>query len=114
MSHLQEVKAWAQSFAPKAEVLFEDKKLGKLRQSVDGTFHCPVEEIYSLRQVLPKGKESFGKMLQLQNTLTLAGRGQIVAEKTQLVHVLPGNTGVYQITLKAGYSLDLEDEYGKD
>lgn len=114
MSHLQEVKAWAQAFAPKAEVLFADKKLGKLRQSVDGRFHCQVEEVYLLRQVLPKSRESFEQMLRLQNTLTLAGQGRIAGEKTQLARILPGNAGVYQITLRVGYQMDLEEEYGKD
>ncbi len=114
MSHLQEVKAWAQTFAPQAQVLFADKKLGKFWQSVDGRFHCLVEEIYLVQQVLPRNKESFEKMQALQNALTLAGRGQIAGEKTQLAKVLAGNACVYQITLKAGYQMDLEDEYGKD
>lgn len=114
MSHLECVAAWVQSIEPMAEVLFGEKKLGKIQRTVDGSVRYPVEEIYLLRRVLPKAKESLAKMQELQNRLTLAGRGEIVAEKAQLARVLPGSAGVYQITLKAGYQMDLEDENGED
>ena len=35
-------------------------------------------------------------------------------EKAQLAQVLPGENGLYQVTLRAEYILDLEDEYGED
>ena len=114
MSHLERVKAWVQSIAPEVEVVFFERKLGAVQTCVDGSLHCPVEERYFVRQVLPKGKESFEKMQALQNALTRKGQGKIQGEKTQLAKVLSGNACVYQITLKAGYQMDLEDEYGKD
>ena len=114
MSHLDKVTAWAQGFAPQAQVLFEDKKLGKIWQSVDGHLYGTVEEVYFLRQVLPKSRSSLEEMLRLQNTLTANGQGKILAEKARLAKVLPGNAGIYQITLKAGYEVDLEDENGED
>ncbi len=114
MSHLEQVAQWVHRIAPAAEVIFWEKNLGKIQQSVSGYVRYPVEEIYLLRQVLPKDRESLEKMQKLQNRLTLAGRGEIVAEKAQLARVLPGNAGVYQITLKAGYVMDLEDENGED
>ena len=114
MSHLECVAAWVQSLEPMAEVLFGEQKLGKIRKLVDGSVRCPVEEVFLLRRVLPKSKESFEKMQALQNKLTVAGRGEIVAEKAQLARILPGNAGVYQITLKAEYQMDLEDENGEN
>lgn len=114
MSHLERVAAWVHRVEPAVEVLFGEKKLGKMQQSVSGCVRYPVEETYFLRRVLPKAKESLAKMQELQNTLTLLGQGRITGEKTALARVLPGNAGVYQITLKAGYVMDLEDENGED
>ena len=114
MSHLARVKDWVRTYAPEAEVTLLEKKLGAVQGYVDGSLHCPVEERYLVHQVLPKSKESFETMQALQNTLTRKGQGRILGEKTQLAKVLPGNAGVYQITLKAGYQMDLEDEYGED
>jgi hypothetical protein len=121
VKHYQQVQAWVRELDAGALVVLLERSLGKKVLDVAGNGKCPVTERYAVHKVLPRASQSLAEMQKLQNSLTIGANAPVfgekcsfLAEKTQLAKVLPGNNGVYQISLQATYMKNLEDENGED
>jgi len=121
MKHYQAVQDYVRGLDAGALVMLLEQKLGEIVQDVAGNRKCPVTERYKVHKVLPRGHESLFQMQALQNTLTIGANAPVFGEdccfrgeKTQLAKVLPGNNGVYEISLEVTYMKNLEDENVED
>ena len=116
MTHLQEITRWVAEFDPQVMVVPRDRNILTIRRDVTGRRKCRVEEVFLLHRQRPKHYESLQECIRLENQLCLGENApvfgessEIVAEKAQLARILPGGQGLYQVTLKVTYTMNLEE-----
>ena len=121
MAHFQAVQSWVAGFDPALKVLPTEKRVLQKIRDITGRCTCRVSESFVLQRIMPRCYESLEKFQALEAALTLGNAAPVLGEncvffgeKAQLAQVLPGENGLYQVTLRAEYILDLEDEYGED
>lgn len=114
MSHLQSVSRWVARFDPNVTVVPRDRKILEKRQDITGRQVCRVQEVFLLHRQNLKCYDSLLAAITLANRLTMDKNApvfgentEIVAEKAQLARVLPGDQGLYQVTLRV--TTDLEE-----
>ena len=114
MSHLQSISRWVARFDPHVTVVPHNRKVLQKRQDITGRQICRVQEMYLLHRQSPKCYDSLLAAISLANRLTMDRNApvfgentEILAEKAQLARVLPGDQGLYQVTLSV--TTDLEE-----
>ncbi len=119
MRFLEAVSRWATDFQPELDVVPQGRRVVAKQQFVTGASVYQVAETYLIRRKMPRNWDSLHRMQELENRLNMGAIAPIDgcafrAEKAQLAQVLPGEMGLYQVTLQAEYTADWEDEYGKN
>lgn len=121
MEHLLTVQDWVRSFSPELEILPQGRRVVQKRRFVTGKNSYQVIESFLLHRKMPRNLESLQWMQELESRLNMGEKRPVLAtacvftaQKAQLAKVLPGELGLYQVTLQAEYAVDLEDGYGKN
>ena len=119
MTHLEKISRWVAGFDDKVTVIPRDRKILDKRKDITGRQVCRVQEIFLLHRQMPKCYDSFLACIGLGNRLTMDENAPvfgdntvILAEKAQIVRVLPGEQGLYQLQLNITFTM--EDENGEN